>query len=171
MAFAGMMTVYAASGVLAVNAIAQYWVEAYQTERTVLAGVRQRFPTLAPHSVLILDGVCPYTGPAIVFESDWDLAGALQVMYRDPTLGANVVTPRLHVGERDLTFTLYSWPTRYPYSSRLFVYDAQTGGVHPVPDQRTAEAYFARALASSPCQPGFEGIGVEIIGPERPDRR
>jgi hypothetical protein len=161
--FAALFAVYAASGLLSVNAIAGYWVEAYQAERSVLAGIRQRFPTLPQESSLILDGVCPYLGPAIVFEADWDLAGALQLTYGDPTLKANVVTPRLRTEADALSFTLYNTATRYPYSSRLFVYNARTGNVHSLPNREAAQAYFEKSLASWSCPPGHEGIGVEVF--------
>lgn len=161
--FAGLLAVYAASGFLGVNAIAGYWVEAYRAEQSVLAGIRQRLPTLPQHSSLILDGVCPYLGPAIVFEADWDLAGALQLLYGDPTLNANVVTPRLRTGVEAVSFTLYNKPTRYPYSPRLFAYDARTGDVHALPNREAAQAYFDKSLASWSCPSGHEGIGVEVF--------
>ena len=162
-AFAALVAVYTASGVLSVNAIARYWIDAYAAERTVLAGIRERLPTMPPQSALILDGVCPYLGPAIVFESDWDLAGALQVMYGDATLTANVVTRRLRIEEDALSFTLYDQPTTYPYSPRLFVYDARTGDVQRLPNRNTAETYFAKSRGAWSCPPGHEGIGVEVF--------
>lgn len=163
LAFAGLVAVYAASGFLCVNAIAGYWIEADGTRQRVLTGIRQRFPTLPRQSTLILDGVCPYTGPAIVFESDWDLAGALQVMYLDPTLTANVVTPSLRIEEDALVFTLYDEPTKYPYSSRLLVYNAETREVHPIINRPTANSYFAKSLAAWSCPSGSEGVGVALF--------
>jgi hypothetical protein len=160
--FAALLAVYTASGVASVNAVAGYWIEAYVVERDVLAGIRERLPTMPPESALILDGVCPYLGPAIVFEADWDLAGALQVMYGDATLAANVVTPRVRIEEDALSFTLYDETTRYLYSS-LLVYDARTGAVERIPNREAAEAYFARLRGAWSCPPGHEGIGVEVF--------
>ena len=161
--FSGLLAVYGASGLLIVNTIAGYWIQAYRVEQGVLAGIRQRFAALPPHSSIILDGVCPYVGPAIVFEAYWDLAGALQLTYGDPTLTANVVTPRMRIDEGGIVFTLYDEPTRYPYSSRLLVYDAQTGDALPILNRETAEGYFVKSLRSWPCPAGHEGIGVEIF--------
>ena len=42
-------------------------------EQRVLASTQQRFPAMPPNSTLLLDGVCPYAGPAVVFEANWDL--------------------------------------------------------------------------------------------------
>ena len=163
LAFAGLIAVYTAGGFMIVNVIAGYWIDAYAAEQKTLRGIRERLPTMPPDSTLILDGVCPYVGPAIVFEADWDLAGALQVMYGDPTLAANVVTPRLRIGEDGLSFTLYNQPTRYPYSSRLFVYDARTGEVQRIPNKESAGAYFANSRGAWSCPPGHEGIGVDVF--------
>ena len=161
--FAGLVAVYAGGGFLCVNAIANYWIEADGAERRILGDIRQRFPTLAPESALILDGVCPYIGPAIVFEADWDLAGALQVMYGDSTLKANVLTPRFRLEADALSFSIYGQWTKYPYSSRLLVYTPRTGELHPITDRKAAEAYFGKALAAWSCPPGHEGIGVEVF--------
>jgi hypothetical protein len=164
-AYAALVAVVAGSGFLIVNEIGRHWIDAYMAERATLAGIRARFPILPSGSTLVLDGVCPYSGPAIVFESHWDLAGALRVMYGDRTLTANVVSPRMRVERDALVFMLYGRPTRYPYSPRLHVYDARSGDVRTLPEAAAANAYFSRALAAWPCVPGREGIGVEIFSP------
>jgi hypothetical protein len=161
--FAALVAAFASSGFLIINVVAERWIAAYAAERTVLAGIRQRFPTLPPHSTLILDGVCPYIGPAIVFESNWDLAGALQAIYRDETLRADVVTPRLVVGDDAITTTIYQQPTRYPYGKALFVYHAGSGAVQPLRDAASARAYFATSTGARSCPPGQEGIGVGLF--------
>ena len=161
--FAAAIGVLACSGVLIVNVVAGHWVTAYQIERRILSSVRDRFPELPPRSTLLLDGVCPYIGPAIVFEANWDLTGALQVHYRDRTLAANVVSPRLTAGDDGITATIYGQPTHYPYSSSLFAYHAGTGLVQPLPDAATARAWLSRSLAAAKCPSGQEGIGVELF--------
>jgi hypothetical protein len=161
--FASLIAVFASSGFLVINIVAERWVVAFATERAVLAAIQQRFPTLRHSSTLILDGVCPYIGPAIVFESNWDLAGALQTIYRDETLKADVATPRLAVRDDAITTTIYGQVTTYPYGRDLFVFDARSGRVQPLPDAATARAYFARSTSGQSCAPGREGIGVELF--------
>ena len=41
-------------------------------------GIQARLPALGPGTAIVLDGACPYVGPGMVFESNWDLAGALE---------------------------------------------------------------------------------------------
>ena len=160
--FAAIVTTLAASGFLTLNVTAQSWIDAYAAERTVLERIRERFPSLVSHSTLILSGVCPYIGPAIVFESNWDLAGALQVMYGDPTLNADVVKPSLIVQDDAVVTTIYRQQTRYPFGPRAFVYDAAGGSVHPLVDADSARAYFATSRTLS-CPIGREGIGVPLF--------
>ena len=163
MAFAVLIAMVASSGFLIVNVIAGSWIAAYDTEQRVLARIRQRFPALPPHSTLILDGVCPYVGPAIVFESNWDLAGMLQVFYHEATLAADVVTPRLAVGDDAIATTIYQQRTKYPYGRGLFVYDAGADVVQPLTDAAKARAYFSTSTMGRSCPAGKEGLGVDLF--------
>ena len=158
--FAALLAGVAGCGFLIVNTLAQAWVDAYRIERRTLADIQQRLPSMPPRSTLILDGVCPYVGPAIVFESNWDLAGALQVVYHDETLAADVVTPRLVVGAEGLTTRIYGRATTYPYGTALFVFVAGRGDVVPLPDAAAARAYFAGSAHARSCPAGMEGMGV-----------
>jgi MFS family permease len=94
------------SGFIINNTLASFWIDSYRQQQAIIADIRQRFPTLPSESTLILDGICPYAGPAVVFESSWDLAGALMTFYRDRTLRADVVTPNLKVEENRLSTVL-----------------------------------------------------------------
>ena len=159
--FAATVAVTASSGFLIVNAVAEQWVQAFAAERDVLAGIRSRFATLPANATLLLDGVCPYVGSAIVFEANWDLTGALQVSYGTRGVSADVVTRRMTAGDAAITVTIYGQPTRYPYSDTLFAYHAPTGVVQTLADAATARAWLSRSLAASSCPAGHEGIGVE----------
>jgi hypothetical protein len=153
------------AGSLVNSAIASYWVAAYDAEQEVLAALRERFPRLPSGSTLILDGVCPYQGPAIVFESHWDLAGALAVQYGDPSLKADVVTPSLKVEDGGLSTVIYGYYVHYPYGERLFVYHPGRDQVHAMTDAEAARAYFERAYPdlSRGCPKGHPGYGVPIF--------
>src|SRR5262249_2649866 len=80
-----------------------------------LADIRDHFDTIPSGSTLILDGICPYSGPAPVFLSVWDLSSALSLLYRHEGIAANVVTRSLNVGQKGLLFaTPDGWAT-YPF--------------------------------------------------------
>jgi hypothetical protein len=162
--FAGLIGA-ASSGAFVVNAmLVSFWVTAYEHEQRVLDTIHRTFATLPPRSTVILDGVCRYVGPAIVFESSWDLQGALRLFYRDSTLRADVVSPDLRVEPDGLHAVIYGEDSRYPYD-RLIVFDARRETQYPVPDETTARSYFARLNPdrSNGCPPGRAGHGVRVF--------
>ena len=158
--FASIIALIASSGAVITNGIATHWIAAWRQEQGILATIERQVPRLPNDATLLLDGVCPYVGPAIVFESNWDLAGALQIRYRNPTVKADVVTPRLEVGDTGVTTSIYGQKVTYPYSSTLLVFDAATGTLHPLRNAVSARQYFAERTAAPTCPPGQEGIGV-----------
>jgi hypothetical protein len=164
--FAGTVAAAAGTGVLIVGTIGTFWVEAYRQEQRVLHEIRAAFPALPPGTTLILDGVCPYVGPAVVFDSSWDLAGALRLIYRDYTLRADVVTPNLHVEENGLKTSLYGGGLveEYPYRG-LVLYHARLRQQFVLPDADAARQYFAayNPTRDSNCPRGREGHGVPIF--------
>lgn len=163
--FSALVALLCVAGFLVIQTIAPFWVEAYRQERAIVADIRQHFPALPSRSVLILDGVCPYVGPAIVFESSWDLSGALTIFYADKTLVADVVTPNMTVGENGLRTVIYESAERdYPYGN-LLIYHYGRKEVHPLPDAEAARRYFEafNPDRSGGCPHGHEGRGVPIF--------
>jgi hypothetical protein len=162
--FAGLIAA-ASGGAFIVNAmLVTSWVTAYEREQEVLGVIRRTFTRLPPGSTLILDGVCPYVGPAIVFESSWDLQGALRIWYRDSTLRADVVTPNLRVEGDGLHAVIYGGDSRYPYE-RLTLFDARRGTTTPLPDEAAARRYFSQVNPdrTNGCPPGRAGHGVRVF--------
>lgn len=149
-------------GFLIINANAKFWITAYAEQRRVLADIRANITSLPGGSTLILDGICPYIGSGIVFDSNWDLAGALQITYRDPTLRADVVTSRLRVGEDGLTTSMYAIPRHYPYGDDLLLYDLRRKAMHRLVDVEATRRYFAAYNLDhrSGCSEGEEGKGA-----------
>jgi hypothetical protein len=161
--FTALIAAVATCGFLVINSVAAQWVAAYGVERRVLSGIRRQFPLLPPNSTLILDGVCPYIGPAIVFESYWDLAGALQALYREETLSADVATAHLVVGDEGVITSIYGLRKTYPYSTTLLLYNAGSGVTRPLTDPATARAYFEEPMNELSCPRGQEGVGVRLF--------
>jgi hypothetical protein len=139
--FAGLIAAICLSGFLINNALAIYWTAAWPEERRILREIRAALPTLPSNSTLILHGVCPYVGSAIVFESYWDLAGALQVAYRDPTLKADVTSSNMVVKPYGLVTRIYSDTKVYPYGDHLLLYDHERRRVGSIPNAQTAVEY------------------------------
>ena len=163
--FAGLMAVFCVSALIVNNVIADFWIEAYEREKEVLAAVQSEFPELTPGAGLILDGVCPYLGPGIVFESDWDLAGALRILYRNPKIDAHVVVPNLRVTQEGLVSTIYGYEYKFLYGDKLQIFDLNSGRRQPLTNSRAACEYFANnnGKPGGGCPPGQPGYGVPIL--------
>ena len=70
-AFAGLITGLRVSGFVINSALSTFWVSAWPRQLEVLDDIRAAVPKMEPGTDFILHGVCPYIGPAIVFESNW----------------------------------------------------------------------------------------------------
>jgi hypothetical protein len=161
--FCGLVTLLCAASFLVIQTLASFWVESYRKQKEVLADIRRQFPGLSA-TTLVLDGVCPYAGPAIVFESDWDLAGALKVLYQDSTLQAFVVTSNLRIKEDGLYPSIYGMETRYPYHNML-IYNLKQKITYAVSTAGRARSYFKSLNPdfSGGCPRGIEGVGVPVF--------
>ncbi len=163
--FAILLSAWVAFGALVTATLATFWTRSWQQQQLVLGEVRKQFPTLAPGSAVLLDGVCRYAGPAPVFEAAWDLAGALQLYYRDATLLADVVNPTLEARDDAIYTFEYDFPSRYPYGPHLFVYHVGRREVRALPDAVAARNYFAEVNPdrSGGCPPGWGGWGEVLF--------
>jgi hypothetical protein len=146
------------------NGIASFWVAAYTRQQEIAARIGDQFPAGPPAgSTLMLDGICPYEGPAIVFESSWDLAGMLQALYGDHTLQADVVTPALQVNADGLSTTLYAEVSHYPYNN-LRIYNVSRGASVELVDAESVRRYFdLYPDRGRRCPSGREGYGVAVF--------
>ncbi len=165
--FCILIALLCTSGFIINNTLASFWVDSYRQQQAIIADIRHRFPTLPSESTLILDGICPYAGPAVVFESSWDLAGALMIFYRDRRLHADIVTPNMKIEEDGLASIMYGGAnyTHHPYSNKLFVYHIGRKTTHYLTDVQTARRYFQAFNPDfdNDCPPGREGLGVQIF--------
>jgi hypothetical protein len=132
--------------VLILGTIGSFWAEAYRLQTAIVQDLRLAVPTLAPGSALLLDGTCAYVGPAIVFESSWDLQGLVRLQYQDSTPRADVVSARLEIEETELWTWLSarSDHVSYPYASGIQVYNHRHGVVVPIRDAGEMERYLER---------------------------
>jgi hypothetical protein len=152
-------------GSITLGTLSGYWQRAWRDEQRVLANIQSNYPDLPHGTTLIVYGVCPYVGPAIVFESSWDLAGALRVRYEDPTLDADV-TGHMSIAPDALRTSVYgNWSSVYPFGRRLLLYDLTTGQRLRLINEATAIRHFGSATPGLPasCAPGVPGRGVDLL--------
>jgi hypothetical protein len=168
--FAVCVGLLAMSFTLTIGAISTYWIEAYRDQQAILGRIEVALPDIPPGATIILAGQCPYRGPAVVFESSWDLSSALSLRYGDGEIAANVVTPRLEVRNDALTSTIYGVDDgRYPFGPKLYLYDDREGSVRILHDLESAKAGVGRPGIGprSECAAGAEGWGEPVLPFER----
>ena len=158
-AFIGML------GFSVINTEAAFWIKANEQQQMILSDIYNKFPSMEKGSILFLDGVCPYAGPGIVFESQWDLKGALQTHYHEEFIRADIVTPRLQVKKDGIYTQIYTFRERYRYQYPMYIYNFITKEKYPIKDEKTARDYFQvfNPKYSSDCPKSSAGNGVDIF--------
>jgi hypothetical protein len=170
-AFAASVAAVCSMGSFVIGSLGEPWATSWLHQRSVLRDIRAALPDPPAGSTLILDGVCPYEGPAVVFESSWDLAGAVKVAYDDPTLSADVTTSTMTVGSEGIETTVYGPGTAafHPYRQGLLVYDRARGTVVRLSHERAALEYFGTRdpRGSARCPTGVPGYGELLLPADR----
>jgi hypothetical protein len=140
--------------------VASFWSEAWRKEQAILELTRQDLARLPAEPTVVLDGVCPYHGPAIVFESSWDWMFAASISMQR-TIKGDVAIPSLTVTPKGFSTQIYDIKNTYPFDDRLYVYRPYDRAVTPIPDLRAARSYLAtRPPALRGCPRGYPAGGV-----------
>lgn len=162
--FSATIGIMCAGGYLYINTIALYWEAAYQEQTEIVGEINRKLPQVPQGSIVFLDGVCPYVGPAPIFEASWDLKGVLQMQYDDPTIQADVVTPKVQVGANGITTHVYNTYTTYPYKN-FIIYNYKTKKSYTINNINEAKEYFRMINPhyKKVCPKGSEGSGVPVI--------
>lgn len=162
--FSAVLAGHLACAAFTTVALGSYWGEAYPREQAVVADIQAHLPTPAPGTTIFLGGVCPYVGPAVVFESSWDLAFALRIAYRDRTVSADVVSPSFTPTATHIVTSLYGEDYDWPYGPTTLLYDFRSKRSFPLLDHATTiEALRATRLPSRDCPDSQEGMGVRVF--------
>lgn len=165
-AFAGLTGILVASNVLIINAVADSWITADRQQREVIASIREKFPELPPGTTLLLDGVCPFAGPAMVFVTGWDVKAMLRLQYGDRSLEGDVIKPNTEV-RADGIHTLFfdDVVNVYPYGDRLVAYHLGTGTASTLENVDLAHHYFEEVSGPfrAPCPSHTDGDGAPIF--------
>jgi hypothetical protein len=158
-AFGAAIAVVSAAAFARLSMIEHYWAEAPILQQRVLTAARGDLQSLPTNSTVILDSVCPYFGPAVVFETSWDVGGALTLALNRPLAG-DAVSSRMSVTAKGLQTSIYKEPSFYPYGPGLYIYSPSTHQVVQLRDAATAARYFAHRPPTS-CL-GLVARGAEV---------
>jgi hypothetical protein len=162
--FCGSVALIVSSGFAIIQGISSYWTEASAQQKLVLGDIFTHMPKLPPRTVLLIDGICAYVGPGIVFETWWDASGALQLLYRDSTVSGNVITSKTEVERSHLSTFLYEDKSRYDYHNQLWIYNYRSKQLVVLATYEIAQKYFAEhdPRQLNGCSPAREGFGAPV---------
>jgi len=147
-------------GTLRLAEIQRSWAQASDRQHQVLDAALRDLAPVRANSTVILDGVCPYRGAGVVFETWWDTGPALSLRLGRIVAG-DVVSPRMRIDATGLATSIYRQPVRYAYGPHLYAYDVRRHMVSPLPDRASAEAYFT-ARPPLRCPVGYVARGAPI---------
>jgi hypothetical protein len=126
--------------------VANWWRDAANRQSQVLRELDVALPNIPKYSAVVLTGYCPWIGPGIVFETDWDTSGVLRVTRGDVSLRGDVLRKRLRMAPHALVNTKEE--TTIPYG-RLFFYDVGRRTATQISSQEAAQR-FQDAAATDP---------------------
>jgi len=151
------------AGVMVINGLGNFWAQSWQAQQDVLAELRDAFPELPTGSTVLLAGVCPYIGPAIVFESSWDLRGALRLQHRDRSLEADVTSGAVSVEPRGVVTRIYQVEAVHTYGERLYLYDRRSRSARTLTDEAVAREALLGPPNAQACPEGHAGAGTIFL--------
>jgi hypothetical protein len=151
---------------LVVSGISFFWADAAVRQEQIEHSLVAHVHSLPGNSMLLLDGFCRYTGPGIVFETDWDATGVIRLNLHDNSLAGDVVSDDLNFGDEAVKSPLPEHGYRhYAYSDHLFVFNLKSQKLTPLRSKSDAEDY-KRSMnpsGNSGCPPAREGFGAPIF--------
>lgn len=158
--YAAAIAVLCLVGSWRVEQIYAHWADARQIHAAAFSSASSDLDGVPTGSVVIVDGVCPYHGPAVVLESWWDSSGALSLAL-DRDVRGDTSSNRLRITESGLRTSMYGETGDYPFGDRLFAYQPYQHRLVPLPDRGSAVRYFAESRSrNSVCPESFPGQGV-----------
>jgi hypothetical protein len=152
------------SGALIIAVVGNFWIESFRMQKEILSDIQDHVPAIPAGASLILDGVCPYNGPAPIFNATWDLSGALSLVYGRLGVEANIVTQWITVEQNGLSIPTYADRVIYPFG-KLYVYHYGRKTRYALPDAQTAQIYLDEISADrvDRCPPDDDGNGVDVM--------
>jgi hypothetical protein len=151
---------------LAVSGIGYFWVDAASRQAAIRSSVATNVRSLPAGSVLLLDGFCRFSGPGVIFETDWDAGGVIQLLLNDSTLSGDVVSRNMRFGDAAVKTSMYGSPEgSYTYGNQLFVYNVKTRTLANLPSRKASNEYLHQMnpTGDSGCPAGQEGFGTKVF--------
>lgn len=160
--FASIVAIICASNCLVVNTIANFWANASVRQSQVLAALRSVLPSIPVSATLLVGGFCSYDGPAVVFETTWDMTGVLRIAYADPTVNADMVNRRTTYTGGEITTRAYD-ENVYTVGRSLLLIDVAARTAQILSKTEDVRQDLVPMLLSNQCPAAAPGQGTPIF--------
>jgi hypothetical protein len=163
--FACAIAMVCLAGSMSVNCLSTQWKRASQKQAEILTNLETALGEIPPHAIILVDGICPYIGPAPVFEGQWDVTGALFVLSRDHSQKGDVVTSRLQLLSDRVITSIYEFESEYAYGHNLYAYHDRWHKTYSLWSVEQARRYFDHVsdLGKRDCLKSKPGQGDEVV--------
>lgn len=164
--FSLLVSLTCASGALIDDSLAQYWIRGYSDERQILQNIAAQRLSPQPGSAFLVDGVCPYVGPAPLLESWWEVSGVAQLVFRQPDLVGDALSARIQLNSDSLTTVIYGQKKSYPYGDKFVLYNVTLDRTFVIHNSAEMTAYlreYGKVSTLNMHCPGYPGQGVSVF--------
>lgn len=158
-AFCVLIAVLCGYGCLVNNAAAAFWIDGSEKQQEILSDMKVRFPSPPRGAAIMLTGLCAWTGAKLIFETTWDVTGAMGLLYEDSSLRGEVLRPTdVKIVPHGLQTSI---DTVYSFDS-LYFYDVQSKQAYRISDEKAASYYVRQAALedSEGCLTSRFGTGA-----------
>ena len=159
-AIAALVAIAATAGMARLIIVEDHWARASKVQERILQAAKQDLGTLPAGSTVLLDRVCPYVGPGVVFETWWD-AGPALTRALGRKVHADVISERSRVIAVGIETSIYDEPKVYHYGADTYLYDPMLRRVTRALDLVTVRRYFSTRPPAE-CPVGYVAHGVLI---------
>lgn len=121
------------------SSLASTWREAADRQESIKTELRRVLPSIPDGGFVLLDGFCPWLGPATIFEVDWDVTGMLRLTYPNSRARGAVYRPWMKMEPLGIVEGTYQW-SGY---DRLFIFDDRSKRIHQIKNPEDGRAYQA----------------------------
>lgn len=162
--FSLLVAIISFFGITTNNYISEFWIDAYEQQLSVVESLNKQKPEINKNSTIIIDGICPYVGPGIVFEAYWDVEGMYAIYFKDYFLKGDIIRFNTQVNEKTIFTSVYGVDNHYYYGDKLYVFNYKLNKIYKLNSFKQAQTYFDDNFDNiNDCPVAYEGTGMKIF--------
>ena len=143
-------------------------VEPSRLQNRILASAKREIASVPTGSTVILDRVCSYHGPSVIFETWWDMGPALSLAL-GRKIFANVIIERTTITPLGVVTFIYGEQKLYPYCDRLHLNNPSSHFLTPLRNPTAAQVCLSARRVLSP-KASLSDLQLKMPSPLSPTR-